>query len=114
MSQTTEQLAVKIGEMLAESGLDQKIKDVILENLDTLPEDLVFKLSDALEREKEELDNVVFDIELFIKEQHERWKKLEEDQQKTASDMSDELFEKLKDHPITSPNNADTTGTTTE
>lgn len=102
MSQTTEQLAVRIGELLAESSLDQKIKDVILERLDAMPEDLVFRLKDALEGEQEELEGVIFDIELFIKEQDERWAKLEEDQQKAASSMADELFEKLKDHPVTS------------
>ena len=47
MSQTTEQLAIQIGELLAESSLDQKIKDVIIEHLDVMPEDLVFRLKDA-------------------------------------------------------------------
>lgn len=102
MTQDIEKLAEEIGTLLAESMLDQKVKDEILENLDTLPEDLVFQLRDALHKEQEELDGVVFDIELFIKEQNERWAKLEEKQQKAASSMSDELFEKLKDHPITS------------
>ena len=102
MSQTIEQLAVRIGELLAESSLEQKLKDAILEHLDTMPEDLVFKLKDALGREQEELDGVIFDVELFMKEQDDRWAKLEEEQQKTASAMTDELFEKLKDHPVTS------------
>ncbi len=101
MSQVTEQLAVEIGTLLAESSLDQRIKDAILERLDTLPEDLVFKLKDALTREQEELDAVIFDVELFMKEQDERWAKLEADQQSAASGMTDELFEKLKDHPAT-------------
>ena len=82
MTQDIEKLAGEIGGLLAESVLDQKIKDLILENLDTLPEDLVFKLRDALKDEKDELNSVVFDIELFMKEQDERWTKLEEEQQK--------------------------------
>ncbi len=102
MTQDIVKLAEEVGALLAESMLDQKVKDIILENLDTLPEDLVFKLRDALHKEQEELDGVVFDIELFIKEQDERWAKLEEKQQQAASAMGDELFEKLKDHPVTS------------
>ena|SRR3989344_5880114 len=100
MIKDIEKLAVEIGGLLAESSLDQKIKDVILENLDILPEDLVFKLRDALKTEQDELDSVAFDIELFVKEQNERWAKLEEKQQQTVSAMGDELFEKLKDNPV--------------
>lgn len=97
MTQQIQQLAVEIGELLATSPLDQKIKDAILDNLDTMPENLVFKLKNALENEKEEVDTVVFEIEMFLKGQDERWAKLEEEQQKTASDVSDQLFDKLKD-----------------
>lgn len=99
MTQQIQQLAVEIGELLATSPLEQKIKDVILDNLDTMPENLVFKLKNALENEKEEVDTVVFEIEMFLKAQDERWAKLEEEQQKTASDVSDQLFDKLKDQP---------------
>lgn len=99
MTQQIQQLAVEIGELLATSPLEQKIKDAILDNLDTMPENLVFKLKNALENEKEEVDTVVFEIEMFLKAQDERWAKLEEEQQKTASDVSDQLFDKLKDQP---------------
>jgi hypothetical protein len=102
MTKDIEKLAVEIGELLAGSTLDKKTKDAILENLDTMPEDLVFKLLDALKNEKEQIDSVVFDMELFLKEQDERWAKLEEEQLKLASSIGDELFEKLKDHPVTS------------
>ncbi len=102
MTHDIEKLAEEIGVMLAESSLDPRIKDVILENLDTLPEDLIFRLKDTLDKERDQLDAVVYDIELFLKQQNARWAKLEEEQQKTASAMTDELFEKLKDHPVTS------------
>jgi hypothetical protein len=97
MTQAIEQLAAEIGELLAGSVLDKKIKDAILENIDTMPEDLVFKLRDALRDEKEEIDSVIFDIELFLKEQDARWAKLEEEQQKAADKLGDDIFEKLKD-----------------
>ncbi|MEK9157953.1 MAG: hypothetical protein AAB638_02090 [Patescibacteria group bacterium] len=97
MTQQIEQLAERIGELLAASPLDQKFKDAILENLDTMPEDLVFKLKDVLEGERDEADTVISEIEIFLKEQDERWAKLEEEQQKAASDVADELFDKIKD-----------------
>jgi len=97
MTQEIEKLAIEVGELLASSALDKKIKDEILENLDTMPEDLVFRLRDALKNEQDEIDSIIFDIELFLKEQDGRWAKLEEDQQKMASSIGDELFNKLKD-----------------
>jgi hypothetical protein len=99
MNQAIEQLALEIGELLATSPIDPKIKTLILDHLDTMPEDLVFRLKDALQNERDEIDSVLFDIELFMKEQDERWKKLEEDQQKAATAIGDELFDKLKDQP---------------
>jgi hypothetical protein len=97
MIKDIEKLAQEIGGLLAESPLDQKIKNAILENLDTLPEDLVFKLKDTLDKEQDELNAVVFDIELFLKGQNERWAKLEADQKALATNITDQLFDKLKD-----------------
>ncbi|KKU89655.1 MAG: hypothetical protein UY20_C0007G0011 [Candidatus Yanofskybacteria bacterium GW2011_GWA1_48_10] len=99
MSQTIQQLAAEIGELLAESFLDKKIKDLILKNIGDMPENLVFKLRDALQNEKDEMDTVIFEVELFLKQQDERWAKLTEEQQKTADAAGEELFEKLKDQP---------------
>lgn len=98
MLSAIEQLAVEIGQLLAASPLDKKIKEDILENLDTMPEDLVFKLRDALKNEKDEVDAVVFDIELFLKKQDEKWAQLEENQKKAAEDVTNQLFETLKDN----------------
>ena len=49
--------------------------------------------------EKDEMDTVIFEVELFLKQQDERWAKLTEEQQKTADAAGEELFEKLKDQP---------------
>lgn len=100
MTQGTEQLAAELGELLATSPMDAKLKKAILENLDTMPENLVFKLKDALENERAEIDSVLYDIELFMKEQDERWQVLEDQQKQTAQNVADQLFEALKDQPI--------------
>ncbi len=97
MTQAIEQLASELGELLANSMLDKRIKKAILDNLDTLPEDLVFKLRDALQKEHDSVDGVISDIEMFLNKQDGRWAKLEEEQKKTAETMGDEIFEKLKD-----------------
>lgn len=99
MTKSIDKIAEEIGELLAVSPIDEKIKKVILENIDIMPEDLVFRLKDALENEQAEIDRVIMDIEMFMKEQDERWKKLEEEQQKAALAMADELVDKLKNQP---------------
>jgi hypothetical protein len=99
MTQAIEQLAAELGELLANSPMDEKLKKTILENIDTMPESLVFRLKDALENEKTEIDSVLYDIELFMKEQDERWEELEAKQRQAATEISDQLFEGLKDQP---------------
>lgn len=105
MTKDIEKLAQEIGELLAESSLEPKLRKLIIENIGSMPEDAVFKLRDALKNIKEEIDSNEFDLQLFLKEQEKRWQKLESDQKKVAGEMADELFEKLKDNQIINEEN---------
>lgn len=96
LNQGQRQLADRIGELLAESPLDEEIKSLLLDNMEKIPEHLLFKLKDALEIEQEGLENIAFEIELFLKEQDDNWEKTKEDQQKTADTIIDAWAEKLK------------------
>lgn len=84
------EIAEKLGQLLAESPLDEEIRSAIIGNLDKMPEDMVFKLMDALEMESEELDRIVFEMNLFLKEQTGKWEKVEKEQQ----DMADAIVNK--------------------
>lgn len=96
LNQGQQQIAGRVGELLAESPLDEEIKKVLLEGIDQLPEDLLFRLLDVLENEKEQLETVAFEVKLFLKEQDNNWKQTVKDQQKAADTVVDVWAEKLK------------------
>lgn len=97
MNEAQQKLADSIGELLAESPLDDEIKNRLLEKMEQIPETLLFRLKDALEKEKEELESVVFDIDMFLKDQDKDWQGVVEDQKKIAGEVVDKWVEKLKD-----------------
>ena len=96
MNEAQQQLADCIGALLAESPLDDEIKNRLLEKMEEIPENLLFRLKDALEREKEELEAVAFDIGIFLKDQDKNWQTVVEEQKKVVGDITDKWVEKLK------------------
>lgn len=96
MNEAQQQLADKIGELLAQSPLDDEIKNRLLDKMEEIPESLLFRLKDALEREKEELETVAFDIDMFLKDQDKDWQGVVQDQKKVAGEVVDKWVEKLK------------------
>ena len=96
LNQGQQQVADRIGELLAESPLDEDIKQVLLDGMEQLPEHLLFKLLDVLENEREQLEAVAFEVQLFLKEQKNNWEKTTQDQQKAADTIVDAWVEKLK------------------
>lgn len=96
MNEAQQQLADRIGELLAESPLSDEIKNRLLEKMENIPERLLFRLKDALEMEQEELENVAFEINIFLKEQDSHWKNVSEEQKKAADTIVDSWTEKLK------------------
>lgn len=96
MNEAQQKLADKIGELLAQSPLDDEIKNRLLEKMENIPEHLLFRLKDALETEKEELETVAFDIDIFLKDQDKNWQAVVEDQKKVAQGVTDKWVEKLK------------------
>lgn len=97
MKPEIEQLAAEMGKLLANSPLDANLKKEILDHLDKLPEDVVFKLRDILKEQDAKLDDLTARIEASMKEQDTQWNQIAEAQKKAASDMADQLFDKLKD-----------------
>lgn len=96
MNEAQQNLADRMGELLAESLMDEELKNLLLENMEKIPEQLLFKLKDALEMDQQEAENTAFEIELFLKEQDDSWKKVAEDQKKMADTLADAWVEKLK------------------
>lgn len=96
MNEAQQQLADRIGELLADSLMDNELKNLLLDNMEKIPEHLLFKLKDALEMDNEELENIVFETQLFLKDQDARWDKVKEEQKKAADTIADVWAEKLK------------------
>lgn len=96
MNEAQQQLADRIGELLAQSPLDDEIKKRLLDKMEDIPEGLLFKLKDALEMEKEELENIAFEIELFFNEQDAHWMNVVGKQKEAADIVMNAWAEKLK------------------
>ena len=96
MNEAQQNLADRIGELLADSPMDDELKQLLLSNMEKIPEHLLFKLKDALEMEQEELENVAFEIKVFLKDKNADWDKLAEEQKKAADTLVDVWAEKLK------------------
>jgi len=96
MNEAQQQLADKIGELLAQSPLDDEIKNRLLEKMEEIPENLLFRLKDALEKEKEELEGIAFDIDIFLKDQNKDWQGVVQNQKKVAGEVADKWVEKLR------------------
>ena len=95
MNEAQTQLAEKIGQLLAQSPLDDKIKSALLEKMDEIPEPLLFKLLDALEMENDDLERTAFEIDLYLREQDEAWKEVTEEQKKVADDAVGKIVKAL-------------------
>ncbi len=96
MNKAQQKLADAIGELLAQSPLDDEIKNRLLAKMEEIPENLLFQLKDALEKEKEELEAVAFDIDIFLKDQDKSWQGVVEEQKKVAGAVTNKWVEKLK------------------
>lgn len=96
MNEAQLKLADEIGELLAQSPIDDEIKNRLLDKMEEIPESLLFRLKDALETEKEELEAVAFDIGIFLKDQDKNWQGVVLDQKKAAGELTDKWVEKLK------------------
>lgn len=96
MNEAQQNLADRIGELLAQSPIDEELKNLLLENMEKIPEHFLFQLKDALETEQEELENTVFEIKMFLKDKNAGWDKLAEEQKKAADTLVDVWAEKLK------------------
>ncbi len=95
LNEAQQQLADKIGELLAESPLDDEIKNSLLSKMEDIPEHLLFRLKDALEVEKEELEAVAFDVDMFLRDQDKEWQKVAQDQKTVAGNITDKWADKL-------------------
>lgn len=95
-SQNLLDLADKIGVMLAESSLSDDIKEHIANNLDKLPEEQLVALFEGLKADDEEMKRIAFDTELYLKDQEEAWKNVEDDQKVAAATIGNVWVEKLK------------------
>lgn len=91
LNKTQQNMAERIGQLLAESPLDNDMKQVILDGMDKMPEYMLIKLLDVLERESNELERVASEVESFLATQKENWDKTAKNQEEFA----DELIEKL-------------------
>lgn len=91
------EVAEKVARLLAESPLDSRIKEALLEDFDKIPEHLIIKLLEMLESEAKQLDVVVKEIDDFKKKQDKNWANLEKDQKALADSIVEKHLKKLEE-----------------
>jgi hypothetical protein len=84
-----------LGRLLAQSPLDEKIKEVILTHLAQLTEAQIDGIISSLERETLELSELLRHIATFDSEQETRWNDLEVRQRKIAEEETQKVLQKL-------------------
>jgi len=96
LNETQQKMAERIGELLAESPLDEDMKQVILDGLDKLPEHMLVKLLDVLERESNELERFAAEVESFLASQEDNWDKTSKEQEKFAQELIERLAKEIE------------------
>jgi|SRR3989344_4606149 len=85
----------RLGHLLAESPLDEKIKQAILDNLDKIPGHMMVGLLDALNAEREQLKNLEFDLKSFEEEQDNKGGELEAKKKAVVESMAQKWAQKI-------------------
>jgi len=75
----------RVGTLLAQSPLDDEIKNAIIDNFDKVTEDQLDQILKSLERETVELTSLAKILKEFDSKQDNDWKSLEKEQEETAS-----------------------------
>ena len=89
MNKTDTKKAQKLGKLLAESPLEDEIKQAIIDNIDKMPMDLVDKLIYSLENEQEVVDKIAKEVKDFIAKRDKAWADLGKKQQAAVDEIID-------------------------
>ena len=81
-------------ELLAQSPLDDEIKNTVIENIGKMTENQLDQIIHSLERETIELTALAKLLKNFDKKQDESWKSLEEKQKELAGRVIEETLQK--------------------
>ncbi len=85
----------KAATLLAQSPIDDNIKNILNEKIGQLSETDLDNLIYSLEREASELAVIGQKIKKFDEEQDKDWKSLEKKQQEKADQMAEDFLKKL-------------------
>ena len=96
-SEKQKEIAERLGELLAQSNLEESVKELILDSLDEIPESMTVKLISALEEENDQIESAVTAIEKFITNQESHWSDVEEDQRSMAEKFLEDAAQTLDD-----------------
>jgi|SRR3989344_2733946 len=95
--ETKEYIAQELGELLAQSNLDEGIKQRILDNLDNLPDHLIFGLIDALKQEEQDMSRMLLDLDIFFNTQDQAWDQTALDQRQATEEIVSKEARNIED-----------------
>ena len=97
MTKPQKEIAERIAELLAQSFLDDHLKELIVDKIDLLPEGMIGDLLVALETENDQLDMMASKIEEYITEQESGWTDVQEKQKNYAEKFLEDAAQNLDD-----------------
>lgn len=87
LTETQQKLADRIAALLAESPIDEWVKQELLDGLDHMPEHQLVQLVGFLSDQSRELSELEIELAALAKQHASEWKALEKDQEAMAMDI---------------------------
>ena len=78
------EMAERLAELLSQSLLEDSQKELILDNINKLPEEDIVKLMAALEDENDQIQKIASKIETYLNDQETNWQNVEKEQKNFA------------------------------
>ena len=97
MTKIQKETAERLAELLVQSSLSDSLKELLIDKVSMLPENLVFELIDAFQAESDQLEIVAAKVTDFINAREEGWYDVENDQRSFAQKFLESAAQGLDD-----------------
>lgn len=97
MTKSQKEIAERVAELLVQSPLNDTLKDLIIDKIDTLPENMVSDLLNTLETENDRLEEIATKIGQYIDSQEAGWESVEEEQKSYSDKYLEDMAQTLDD-----------------
>lgn len=97
MTKSQKETAERLAELLVTAPVEEGLKELIVNNVDKLPESMVLDLLDALETGNDQLEALTAKVEAYIDAQDIGWQEVEKEQGSYAEKFLEGMAQTLDD-----------------